>query len=321
MADRKTAYLNPVRSNAGGMNMQENEVKINREHKDRLFRLIFGSEENKTNLLELYNALNDTSYSKLDGLEITTIEDVIYMGMKNDVSLLIHSRMALYEHQSTYNPNMPIRGMMYAAKLYSKHIEKYDLNIYGETLMKLPVPQYIVFYNGSQEHADEEILRLSDAFDTTENITGYEWTARMFNINYGRNHKLMEKCKPLRDYAIFVDKIKSYINQKNSIVDAINQAVNECIKENIMAEFLKTHRAEVIDMCITEYNEEKVMDAIRKEAHTKGREEGRMEGIRNTLQTLLDCGVDIQTAVTRTAEQYKKNEKKIWDIWEKMDKI
>ena len=108
------------------MNMQENEVKINREHKDRLFRLIFGSEGNKRNLLELYNALNDTSYSELDDLEITTIEDVIYMGMKNDVSLLIHSRMALYEHQSTYNPNMPIRGMMYAAKLYNKHIEKYE---------------------------------------------------------------------------------------------------------------------------------------------------------------------------------------------------
>ena len=102
----------------------ETEIKINREHKDRLFRLIFGREENKKNLLELYNALNDTHYSKLDDLKLTTIEDVIYMGMKNDVSLLIHSRMALFEHQSTYNPNMPIRGMMYAAKLYDKHIEE-----------------------------------------------------------------------------------------------------------------------------------------------------------------------------------------------------
>ncbi len=304
--------------------MQENEVKINREHKDRLFRLIFGSEGNKRNLLELYNALNDTSYSELDDLEITTIEDVIYMGMKNDVSLLIHSRMALYEHQSTYNPNMPIRGMMYAAKLYNKHIEKYDLNIYGETLMKLPIPQYIVFYNGSQEHADEEILRLSDAFDTEDKITGYEWTARMLNINYGKNHELMKKCKSLRDYATLVDKIKNYINQKKSVIEAIEQAVDECIKENIMAEFLKVHRAEVMDVCITEYNEEKVMEAIREEGHMKGREEGRKEGreegIRNTLQAVLDFGVDIQTAVTKTAEKYGEDEKKIWDIWEKMDK-
>ena len=146
--------------------MQENErlvtteIRINREHKDRLFRLIFGKEEYKQNLLELYNALNDTSYNNLDDLKITTIEDVVYMGMKNDVSMLIHSRMTLFEHQSTYNPNMPIRGFMYAARL---------------------------FYNGDEEHEDEEILCLSDAFETIEGIEGYEWTARMLNINYRRN--------------------------------------------------------------------------------------------------------------------------------------
>ena len=184
--------------------MQENErlvtteIRINREHKDRLFRLIFGKEEYKQNLLELYNALNDTSYKKLDDLKITTIEDVVYMGMKNDVSMLIHSRMALFEHQSTYNPNMPIRGFMYAARLYNKYIEENRLNIYSKTLMELPIPQYIVFYNGDDKHEDEEILRLSDAFVATERTEGYEWTARMLNINYGTNKKLMEKCKPLR---------------------------------------------------------------------------------------------------------------------------
>ena len=115
----------------------ETEIRINREHKDRLFRLIFGKEEYKQNLLELYNALNDTSYNNLDDLKITTIEDVVYMGMKNDVSMLIHSRMTLFEHQSTYNPNMPIRGFMYAARLYNKYIEENNLNIYSKTKMKL----------------------------------------------------------------------------------------------------------------------------------------------------------------------------------------
>ena len=202
MADRKeTAYI-PVRSRAGGKNMQENErlvtteIRINREHKDRLFRLIFGKEEYKQNLLELYNALNDTSYNNLDDLKITTIEDVVYMGMKNDVSMLIHSRMALFEHQSTYNPNMPIRGFMYAARLYNKYIEENKLSIYGKTMMKLPTPQYIVFYNGDEEHEDD----------------------------------------------------------------------------------LRKHRAEVMDVCITEYNEERVLDAIREESYMEGREEGREEG-------------------------------------------
>lgn len=258
----------------------EAEVKINREHKDRLFRLIFGSEGNKKNLLELYNALNNTHYSEVDDLQITTIEDVIYMGMKNDVSILIQSRMALYEHQSTYNPNMPIRGMMYAAKLYEKYIETNNLNIYGSTLMKLPAPQYVVFYNGSGEHEDEEILRLSDAFEVNERIEGYEWTARMLNINYGRNKVLMEKCKPLQDYAIFIDKVKTYIGQKQPLSEAVVRAAEECIKEDVMAEFLKAHRAEVIDVCITEYNEEKVMNTIREE----GREEGREELILNVYE-------------------------------------
>ena len=264
----------------GTMIHAEAEVKINREHKDRLFRLIFGSEENKKNLLALYNALNDTCYSEVDDLQITSIEDVIYMGMKNDVSLLIHSRMALYEHQSTYNPNMPIRGMMYAAKLYEKYIETNNLNIYGSSLMKLPAPQYVIFYNGSGKHEDEEILKLSDAFQTKERIEGYEWTARMLNINYGRNKVLMEKCKPLQDYAIFIDKVKTYIGQKQPLREAVVRATEECIKEDVMAEFLKAHRAEVIDVCITEYNEEKVMDAIREE----GREEGREELILNVYK-------------------------------------
>lgn len=183
-------------------------------------------------------------------------------------------------------------------------------------MMKLPTPQYIVFYNGDEKHEDEEILRLSDAFETTERIEGYEWTARMLNINYRRNKKLMEKCKPLRDYAILIDKIKRYTAEKKFIEEAVNQAVDECIKEDVLADFLRKHRAEVMDVCITEYNEERVLDAIREESYMEGRE----EGIRNTLQTILNLGLDIQTAVIKTAESYQETEEKIWDIWERKEK-
>ena len=200
------------------------------------------------------------------------------MGMKNDVSMLMHSRMALFEHQSTYNPNMPIRGFMYAARLYNKYIEENRLNIYSKTLMELPIPQYIVFYNGDDKHKDEEILRLSEAFVAAERTEGYEWTARMLNINYGRNKKLMEKCKPLRDYAILIDKIKRYTAEKKSIEEAVAQAVDECIKEDVLADFLRKHRAEVMDVCITEYDEKRVMDAIREESHDEGYGEGYGEG-------------------------------------------
>ena len=300
------------------------EVSINREHKDRLFRLIFGTEENKQNLLELYNALNNTCYTELADFQITTLDDVIYMGMKNDVSVLVHSRMSLYEHQSTYNPNMPVRGLMYNGKLYAKYIENNNLNIYGEQLIKLPAPQYIVFYNGKDTYEDEKTLRLSDAFEGSGKTEGYEWTAKMLNINYGRNHELMEKCKPLRDYAIFVDKIKRYTKEKNNIKEAVSRAIRECIEEDILADFLRTHRAEVMDVCITEYNEERVMDAIRtegyedglREGHNMGLQEERIHGIRNLIQVALGLGADIEVAITKAAEQYQETEQKIWDIWE-----
>ena len=291
---------------------KEASIKINREHKDRLFRLIFGREENKRNLLELYNGLNNTQYQNLEDLVITTLDDVIYMGMKNDVSLLIHSRMALFEHQSTYNPNMPIRGMIYSAKLYSKFIEQYNLNIYGEKLVKLPTPQYVVFYNGPDNYKDEEILKLSDAFDTQDKPEGYEWTARMLNINYGRNKELINRCKPLREYVIFSDKIRTYVSCGKSIEEAVNQAVEECISENIMSDFFKSHRGEVLDVCITEYNEEKVMDAIRREYQE--------EGIENALRIVLEFGIDIDAAVEKTAQEYQVDSQKVWKIWEKMKK-
>ena len=212
--------------------------KVNREHKDRLFRLIFGTEENKRNLLCLYNALNDSHYEDVEGFEFTTLDDVIYMGMKNDISILIQSKMVLYEHQSTYNPNMPLRGFLYIAKLYEKYIDSHQLNIYGRKLIKLPTPQYIVFYNGVEEHPEEEILRLSDAFMSEKKIEGYEWSVCILNVNYGKNEELMKKCKPLQDYAILVEKIRENISKGISAEKGIDRAVLECIREGILAECL-----------------------------------------------------------------------------------
>ena len=257
--------------------------KINREHKDRLFRLIFGTEENKRNLLCLYNALNNSQYEDLDGFEFTTLEDVIYMGMKNDVSILIQSKMVLYEHQSTYNPNMPLRGFLYIAKLYEKYIEEKGLNIYGRKLIKLPTPQYIVFYNGLEDHPEEEILRLSDAFMSEKKIEGYEWSVRILNVNYGKNKDLMEKCKPLQDYAILVGKIREKIAEGFSIQEGIDKAVLECIREDILAEFLKKHRAEVLNVCLTEYNEERVLQSIREEEFEFGLKQGIEQGIEQLI--------------------------------------
>jgi hypothetical protein len=263
---------------------------INREHKDRLFKLIFGEEKNKGNLLDLYNAINNTDYDDVSQLQIMTIEDCIYMGMKNDISLLIDFWLSLYEQQSTWNPNIPVRGMFYFADLYEKYIAVNKLNIYGSRLLKLPTPQYIVFYNGvdgKMDGRDEVKLRLSDAFGDKSVAGEFEWTATVKNINLGRNKELMEKCRPLMEYATLVDKIRRYKDELGSIEAAVERAVGECIKEGILADFLIGHKAEVMDVCLTEYDEAATQKAFKEEGYEEGYDDGYGSGYDSCENTMV----------------------------------
>ena len=150
-----------------------------REYKDRLFKAIFGrnTEESKRWRLDLYNALNGTNYTDPDALSLTTIENVIYITMKNDISFLIGSQMNLYEQQSSFNPNMPLRGLMYFAQLYQMNLAERGEDLFGSRLVKIPAPSFVVFYNGDRKLPDVSKLRLSDAFEPTESTEGFEWTA------------------------------------------------------------------------------------------------------------------------------------------------
>ena len=166
------------------------------QYKGRLFSFIFGSEENKAWTLSLYNAINGSDYTDPDAIEITTIKEVLYLGMHNDVSFLIteeiiKEQLDLFEHQASYNPNVPLRMMQYAGNLYEKYIVERKLNKYGKTLIKLPAPKLVVFYNGTDEQDDEKILKLSDSFPEGADFD-IEVKVRMINVNYRRNRKLME---------------------------------------------------------------------------------------------------------------------------------
>ena len=252
--------------------------EINREHKDRLFIFLFGREENKKWTLELYNAINGTDYSNSDDIEINTIEDVLYMGMKNDVSFLLGSFLSLYEQQSTFNPNMPIRNLMYLGKLYDKYIHSHGLNIYGRHQIKLPVPKLITIYNGDEERDDDYILRLSDAFEDEHKLySDVDVRVRMININPGHNDKLVNLCKPLFEYSWLIGTIRQ--NRKTmDIRSAVNQALKDMPQEFVIREFIELNRAEVTDMCLTEYNEAETMQMFREEARAEGLAEGRAEG-------------------------------------------
>ncbi|MGN0710475.1 MAG: hypothetical protein ACI4LO_01850 [Anaerovoracaceae bacterium] len=245
-------------------------LKINRTHKDRLFRKIFSD---KKSLLDLYNALNGTSYTDENDLTINDLEDAIYMGMKNDKSFIMQRiTMNFYEHQSSWCPNMPIRGFFYGAEAYRAYVETQGLNLYGRTKIKLPAPRYVVFYNGDEETPDVMKLRLSDMFEPIgDEENEFEWTATLVNINVGRNKELMESCKALKDYSILIGKIKEY--RKNlKIEDAIDKAVEECIIEDVLKDFLLKNRSEVMNTLLTEYNEKETMDYLYKEAREQGQD-------------------------------------------------
>ena len=275
-------FSNRTTSNSYLVREETTEYKANRQYKDSLFRFIFGREENKQNLLDLYNALNNSNYTNLDDLPINTIDDVIYMKKKNDVSFILDNQMVLLEHQSTYNPNMPLRGLLYFARLYEGLIN-ISKNIYYPKLIKIPTPQYIVLYNGTDRKINgKKVLKLSDAFEKTDKTNGYEWTATMIDINYGKNQDLLLKCKKLGEYSYFVDCVRKY-SAKMSFPKAIDEAVKECIEKGILADFLKKHIAEVRTVLLTEFDEEKDYKIIAEGFKELWLEEGKKDIIKTML--------------------------------------
>ena len=250
----------------------------NRQHKDRIFCMIFGYEKYKRNLLDLYNALNNTHYTNLDDLEITTMENAVYMSMKNDVSCIIANNMALFEQQSTWNPNMPLRGFMYFSDLFNKYISKDPLRLYGDKLIKLPTPQYYVFYNGRKEIPDKQLLKLSDAFIIPPREGMFEWTATVLNINAGHNENLLSACKPLKEYAIFISTINEYRQNFDDTNLAIEKAIEYCISHNVLRDFLLERKAEAMHTILTEYDEEKAMEFFKQEAYKDGEADGLAKG-------------------------------------------
>jgi len=240
-------------------------------YKDRVFRLLF---KDKKRLLELYNALHNTSYTNEDDLTINTLDNAIYIKMKNDISFVIDCNMCLYEHQSSFSPNMPLRGLLYFADLYKKQLKDTDLSVHK--LIKIPTPHYIVFYNGLEKQDEEFTLKLSDAFED-DSQGCMELTVRVININLGHNQELLNKCSSLYGYAYFVAAIRKYL-ENMELTDAVNAAVEECINANILKDFLLEHKSEVVAMSIYEYNEEYVRKSLFEDGVETGYKKGYDSG-------------------------------------------
>ena len=256
-----------------------------REYKDRLFCFIVGSEQHREWTLSLYNAVNGSNYTDPGAIVITTLTQVVYMGMHNDVAFLISDEINLYEQQSTYNPNMPLRLMQYTANIYEKLITLWRRNKYGKTLISLPVPKLVVFYNGPKDVSEETILNLSDAFpEEKRDFSDIAVRVRMININKGRSPRVVSVCKPLEEYTWLVDRIRE-LEREMGLEAAVDAALEQMPRDYQIRPFLEANRVEVKKMLLTEYDEAKTMELFKEE----GRAEGRAEGERrlNSLIALL----------------------------------
>ena len=268
MARNKKNRKSTVKKNCG----VNGRPAVNRKYKDTIFRMLFSD---RKNLLSLYNAMNGTSYEDPEKLEIVTLENAIYMGMKNDLSFIIDTNLFLYEHQSTYTPNMPLRDLFYISSEYQNLVDHKSL--YSSVLQKIPAPNFIVFYNGTEKKEDRWENALSEAYENLSGEPRLELKVITLNINAGHNKELMEQCQILREYAQYVAKVRNY--RKDMELDAaVEKAVNECIQEGILIEFLKKNKSEVIAVSIFEYDKEEEEKKLRKAEYEAGYDSGYGSG-------------------------------------------
>ena len=221
--------------------------------------------------------MNGTDYKNPKDLVITTIDDAVYMGMKNDLAFIINTNLFLYEHQSTYSPNMPLRDLFYISSEYQKLVDKKSL--YSSVLQKIPAPQFIVFYNGTEKEKDSWVNHLSEAFQNLSGNPKLELEVLTININEGHNPELMEQCQTLREYAQYVACVRRYAKEFE-LNKAVKLAVDECIRNNILSEFLRANKSEVISMSIFEYDKEEEERKLRKAEYEAGVAAGMKDGMK-----------------------------------------
>ena len=261
----------------------------NREYKSDVFSMLLME---KARALEIYNAINGTAYDDPELVEIIPLENKGFsLSVRNDASFVLDASLSLYEHQSTICPNMPLRSMIYFSQIIRAMVR--NKNIYGSTLIKIPVPYFVVFYNGLEQTPEQQELRLSDAFEWQVDDPQIELICKVYNINPGNNTEIMEKCPTLREYTYFVELVRANFKENGyeNLGKAIHQAIDQCIREDVLKDFLIKNRSEVTKVMQLDYTFERQLELEREAASsqawqqgmerglTKGLERGRTEGL------------------------------------------
>ena len=269
--------------------------KENREHKDSLFVDLFYQDETaKKNLLSLYNALHDTNYKDETIIRKVKIDDVLYKNFKNDISCEVNGLVLVFgEHQSTINRNMPLRCLMYVGRAYEQLVDSKAR--YRTTLVKIPTPEFYVFYNGEKEQPLEQVLSLSDAFMNPAGENSVELKVKVININSDKAHGILDKCGILKEYSQFISTVRKYSEEES----AIKKAIKECIEKGILADYLKRKGSEVENMLIAEYSYEEDIQVKQEEA----RQEGILQGIQQGVQQGVQQGLILSGKIFQTVRE------------------
>lgn len=283
-----------------GTQVSEKIPAANRQYKDTVFRMLFSEKEN---LLSLYNAVTGNAYQNADDLKIVTLENAIYMGMKNDLAFMLETNIYLYEHQSTINPNIPLRDLIYIGIEYQQYLN--DKSLYSSKLQKIPAPKFMVFYNGTDDVEDRMELKLSSAYEHLAGEPDLELKVLMLNVNEGHNKDLMEQCQTLKEYAIYVARVRKYASAQN-LNDAVERAITECIKEGILVDFLRKNRSEVKMVSILEYDKEWEEKKLRKAEYEAGKSDGieigRDKAIAEIICNMIKSGFTIEKIIEVTGK-------------------
>lgn len=257
----------------------------NREYKSDVISMMLQIPEYA---LDVYNAMNDSAYTDPDMIQIMRLENGISLSVRNDASFFINNYLNLYEHQSTYSPNAPLRFLIYLTNLLKTTIRKRDL--YSRKCVQIATPHFAVFYNGTEKRPEKEVLKLSDAFVHHTDTPEIELTVTVYNINPDNNTQLLEKSEVLRSYMIFVNRVRENLEQQKKIAQnapeydeaayeeelevAINEAIDYCVKHHIMEEFFRENRNEVTKSMVLDYTWERREELIRAEEYEDGKREG-----------------------------------------------
>lgn len=292
--------------------MAKKYLQGNREYKSDVFSMMLRIPEYA---LDVYNAMNGSDYTNAELIEIILLENGISLSIRNDASFFISNYLNLYEHQSTYSPNAPLRFLIYLTNLMKDIVEKRDL--YSRKRVKIATPHFAVFYNGTEPRPEREVLKLSDAFINPTDSPEIELVCTIYNINPDNNESLLAKSKVLNGYMSFVNRVRDNLStqrttEKNvDLEDAIREAIDYCIANRVMEDFFREKKDEVMKSMLLDYTWERREELIRAEEYEDGLAEGEKRGMYQMLAKLVKDGtLTLQKAAEEadmSASEFEKN--------------